>query len=239
MKRRTWVIVGATSIIAEEFAQLAAKEGHSLILIGRRKPQLDIIAADISLRYHVHCEVITVDLAEDIQALIKIIEHYKNTDLFIAHSVMTNNDTLNSSVISELLQVNVTNTIQLIHAYWQKKQKEHRILFISSVAACRGRAKNSLYGASKAAVEVYLEGLQQTASPSQQITIARLGYIDTHETYGQPGIFYASPPKTCAKACWHALTSKKRLIYHPNFWQFIMGIISRLPFFIYKKMGNI
>lgn len=239
MKRRTWVILGATSIIAEEFAHLAAKAGYALLLIGRDPVQLTIIAADITLRYHVHCDVLTADLATDSQQLIKILEHHKNIDLFIAHSMMINNNTLTSTNITDMLNANITNTIQLIHAYWEKKQTEHRVLFLSSVAACKGRAKNSLYGASKAAVEVYLQGLQQTASHNQHITIARLGYIDTHMTYGEPGIFYASPPKVCAKACWKALKANKREIYHPFFWGPIMALITHVPFFIYKKMGRL
>ena len=236
MSKRTWVILGATSVIAKEFAHLAAQSGHALLLVGRHHQQLAVIAADITLRYHVHCDVITADFAHDIHQLIKILEHHKNIDLFIAHSFMLNNDKLNSQNIAELVTVNISSTAQLIDAYWHKKQREHRILFLSSVAACKGRAKNSLYGASKAAIEIYLQGLQQAASPKQHITIARLGFIDTHVTYGEPGIFYASPPKACAKACWNALKDNKRLIYHPFFWRFIMALITHLPFSIYKKM---
>jgi len=178
MSKRTWVILGATSIIAKEFAHLAATLGHALLLVGRDQEQLDIIAADIRLRYHVHCDVMNTDFSNNIQQLITVLDHLKNIDLFIAHSVMLNNEKLTNKTISELINVNITSTIQLIEAYWHKKQTQHRILFVSSVAACKGRAKNSLYGASKAAVEMYLQGLQQAASHKQHITIARLGYID-------------------------------------------------------------
>ena len=239
MSRRTWAIIGATSIIAEEFAHCAALSGSSLLLVGRNKPQLAVIAADIELRYQVHCDVVSADFTHDIYPLIRIIEHHKNIDLFIAHSVMINNDKLTDKTIAELLNVNVLNTVLLIHAYWNKKQTKHHLLFLSSVAACKGRAKNSLYGASKAAIEIYLEGLLQAAKNSQHITIARLGYIDTHMTYEQPGIFYASPPKACAKACWQAIMTNKRYLYHPFFWRQIMAVFTHLPFFIYKKMGRI
>ena len=239
MKRRTWVILGATSIIAEQFAHLAAQSGHALLLIGRDQSQLAIIAADIALRYPVHCEAITADLAQNINALLKILEHHKNIDLFIAHSVIINNDKLTTDSITELLTTNVTNTIQLIHTYWHKKQTEHKILFISSVAACKGRAKNSLYGASKAAIEIYLQGLQQAASNNQHITVARLGLIDTHITYGKESPFYTAPPEACAKACWMALQTKKQLLYYPFFWRQIMGIICLLPFFIYKRLKQL
>lgn len=239
MTKRTWVILGATSIIAKEFAHLAAQSGHALLLVGRHQSNLAIIAADISLRYHVHCDVITADFAHDINQLIKILDHHKNINLFIAHSCMLNNNKLNNSTIAELINVNITSTAQLIDAYWHKKQSEHRILFISSVAACKGKARNSLYGASKAAIEVYLQGLQQASSHKQHITIARLGFIDTHVTYGEPGVFYASSPKACAEACWDALNSNKRMLYHPFFWRFIMTAIIMLPFSIYKKMRHL
>jgi short-subunit dehydrogenase len=239
MKRQTWVILGATSIIAEEFAHLAAKAGYALLLIGRQKTQLDIIASDITLRHHVHCDVFATDLSKPIDPLLKILDHHKNTLLFIAHSFIVNNEALTDDKIVEVLNVNVVNTSRIIHAYWHKKQHEHRLIFLSSVAACKGRAKNSLYGASKRAIEIYLEGLQQEASSTQHITIARLGFIDTHMTYGERGIFYASPPKACAKACWKASYAKKRKFYHPGFWRFIMGIISILPFFAYKKMRGV
>lgn len=237
MNTRTWVILGATSAIAEAFAHLAAKSGQDLILVGRHQSQLELIAADITLRYKVPCAVIKTDFANDVTDLIQALnQHSSEIDMFIAHSMMIDNNQLSSKTISALIQVNITSTIQLIHAYWQKNQSQHRLLYLSSVAACKGRAKNSLYGASKTAVEVYLEGLQQAASDSQQITIARLGYIDTHMTYGLPGIFYASPPEACAEACWQAIKSKKRKIYHPFFWRYIMAIITGLPFFMYRRM---
>lgn len=237
MTAKTWVILGATSIIAEEFAHLAAQAGASLLLVGRNKDQLEIMAADINLRYQVQAGVQLVDFSKNLKEILRFIEtHAEEINLFIAYSFIEDNALLDQEKIEELIQVNVLSTVQIIHAYLHKAQREHRLIFLSSVAASRGRAKNSLYGGSKILIETYLEGLQQASAGKFQITIARLGFIDTVQTFGVPGVFYASPPKNCAKACWHASYAGKRLIYHPFFWRFIMGIISRLPFFIYKKM---
>lgn len=237
---RTWLILGATSIIAEEFAHLAAQAGQNLLLVGRNTAQLEIITADIRTRYQVSCDYLFTDFADDLTKVLKILtESQMELDLFVAHSYIKQNSELNAKHIKELINVNLLSTTQLINAYLQKSQSQHRLIFLSSVAACRGRAKNSLYGGSKAAIEVYLEGLQQAGKDTLQITIARLGFIDTNQTYGVPGIFYASPPKSCAKACWQASYSRKRLIYHPFFWRFIMALITRLPFFIYKRMTNL
>jgi len=237
MNIKNWIILGATSIIAQEFAHIAAHAGHELLLVGRNMQQLDVLAADIRIRYHVNCKILIIDFAKDIQALLKILQHGKEEyALFIAHSLMINNQELNTQTITKLLDTNTVSTIQVIHTYLQRKQTQQHLLFLSSVAACRGRSKNSLYGASKAAIEVYLQGIQQAATRHQIITIARLGFIDTRLTYGEHGIFYASPPKSCAQACWKALRQKRRMIYHPWFWRFIMGMIIHLPFIIYKKI---
>jgi short-subunit dehydrogenase len=240
MTSRMWIILGATSIIAKHFAHKVAKSGHSLRLVGRDKEQLDLIAQDIQLRYHVSCDVLTMDTTDSIELLLSaLFSSNKEMDLFIAHSEFTTNDHLDISSISTLIKTNVVATALIINSYLNLKQTQYNVLYLSSVAACRGRAKNSLYGGTKAAIEVYLQGLQQEASENTHITIARLGFIDTKQTYGLPGIFYAAPPEHCAQACWQALYKKKRMIYFPSFWGFIMAIITRLPFVIYKRMDGL
>lgn len=238
MKSVTWVILGATSIIAQEFAHLAAENGHPLILVGRNKDELDIIAADLKIRHQAQYEIILCDFSQTTETLNhQLNEKDEELALFIAHSDLTNNDALNPKVIDHLITVNVISITQIIHSFLQKTQPSHRLIFLSSVAACRGRAKNSLYGASKAAIEVYLQGLQQTRDANRHLMIARLGFIDTAQTYGMPGVFYASMPKHCARACWQAHYADKALIYHPSFWRFIMAIIKALPLFIYKRLN--
>ncbi len=237
MNIKTWLITGATSIIAQEFARLAAKSGCNLLLLARNADELAIIASDLQLRYQIQCTVVVIDFSENINSKIHdlMLEDHE-LSVFIAHSLTMDNQNLTPEKINALIQTNITSTVQLIHAYFSKKQTTHELIFLSSVAGCRGRAKNSLYGASKKAIEVYLEGLQQHAKPHEHITIARLGFIDTPQTYGLPGVFYASPPKSCAKACWQACVQKKRMIYHPFFWKYIMEIIKQLPFILYQRL---
>ncbi len=240
MTSRTWVIVGATSIIAEKYAQLVAQAGDNLLLVGRQEEQLALIANDIKLRYQVDSETLIMDLEAKPEKILSIFKtDQRELDLFIAHSNFTENKDLNIQSITELINTNIQATILLIYAYLNRPQNKHNLIYLSSVAACRGRAKNSLYGASKACIEIYLQGLQQAASASQKITIARLGFIDTKQTYGLPGIFYAGAPENCAKSCRNALKRSKHLFYFPFFWRGIMAVMTHLPFFIYKKMSEL
>lgn len=238
MKKRLWLILGATSIIAKQYAHQIAAQGMPLLLIGRDSAQLTLIANDIRLRFKVDCSVRVMNMQQDVAGFFDEIHAARDHeyDFFIGHSVFTDNTGLNHQTINELIQVNILSTIQLIDSYIKLPQSAHNIVYLSSVAADRGRAKNSLYGASKACVELYLQGLQQAASVNQQITIARLGFIDTKQTYGVPGVAYAASPKDCAKACFKALQQKKALIYYPVHWRIIMWIIKSMPMVLYKKM---
>lgn len=236
--KRTWIILGATSIIAEQFAHIAARENHNLRLVGRDLKQLSLIAQDIQLRFNVACEVFACDLEQKPELLLNVFNHIENEcDLFIAHSDFTDNSHLTTESIEKIIKINILATTLFINHYLNLKQEEHHILYLSSVAACRGRSKNSLYGGTKAAIEIYLQGLQQAASATQHISIAKLGFIDTKQTYGLPGVFYAAPPHACAAACWLAIKKHKRIFYFPQFWFFIMTIIRSIPFSIFRKMG--
>ncbi len=233
----TWVIVGATSSIAKAFAHIAASFGHALLLVARDPQELEIVASDLRIRYGVICDTYLLDFTQESSVfLTKLSSMSSEIALFIAASSQYLNDELTDKHIDSLIHMNVLNTTKLIWAFLQKEQTSHRLIYLSSVAGLRGRAKNSLYGGSKAAIDIFLQGIQQTAKHSPIITIARLGFIDTIQTYGQPGIFYASTPIICAKACWKASSKNKRILYHPSFWRFIMLIIENLPFFLFKKV---
>lgn len=235
--KRTWIILGATSIIAEQFARLAAKEQVKIRLVGRNLEQLNLISQDLQLRYAIFCEVLVCDLSQRPEVLLTLFDSIEGEcDLFLAQSDFTDNAHLTANSINQIIKINILSVVVLINHYLNLKQQEHNIVYLSSVAACRGRAKNSLYGGTKAAIEIYLQGAQQAASQTQHICIARLGFIDTKQTYGLAGVFYAASPEACARACWKAIKKRKRVIYFPKFWFLIMTIIRALPFFVYKKM---
>jgi len=237
MKTKRWVIVGATSAIAQAFAHTVAATGANLLLIARDVQELEIIANDCRLRHHIDCETLCIDLQQNISPLLGRLQN-EQEELFVllAASTIIVNASLDSQNIDTMLQVNALALSQIIHGYWQKKQSTHRLIFLSSVAACCGRNKNSLYGGSKALIETYLQGLQQQASKTQHLTIARLGFIDTVQTFGMKGIFYAAAPKDCAQACYRANLRGNRLIYFPFFWRPLMWIIGHVPFQLFRRV---
>lgn len=233
----TWIITGATSSIAEAFAHKVAELGDSVILVGRKEAPLKPIASNITLRYGVNADIQLMDFSEKNSSLNALLETSNNLSLFIAHCEQVTNTELNEKNIESAITTNITKTIQLIHAYLQKPQNNHNIIFVSSVAGLRGRKKNSFYGATKRAVDTYLEGLQHENIQGRTITIARLGLIDTKTTYGTVTFPLLASSQKTATSLLEAHKKGKRMVIIPRFWKIIMSIIVCLPFGIYKRLS--
>ncbi|QDQ39321.1 SDR family NAD(P)-dependent oxidoreductase [Legionella geestiana] len=240
MKENLWIVVGATSAIAEAFARMTAAEGAPLLLVARNIERLKVLQADIRLRYKTPCDILACDLAKDSTPLLHAIENLPGeVFLFLAQGLVLDNNVLDKHTIDNMLAVNSASVIHSVHTCLQRAQNTQQIVFLSSVAGMRGRARNSLYGGTKSAVEVYLQGLQQESVKNRHITIARLGFIDTQNTFGLKGAALAISPERAARACLHAIRHKKRMVYIPFFWRIIMGVIVWLPFWMFKRLWQL
>jgi uncharacterized protein len=57
------LVTGASSGIGLALARVLAREGHDLVLVARRAPELQSVADEVTSRYGAHATVVTADLA--------------------------------------------------------------------------------------------------------------------------------------------------------------------------------
>ena len=118
--------------------------------------------------------------------------------------------------------------------------KNHgRLAVIGSVAGDRGRKSNYIYGASKALIDRYMQGLQHRIGllgSNVTATLIKPGPTQTPMTAGISGKGKMATPEQVAKDIVDGIHANKRVIYTPSKWAIIMMIIRHLPFFILKKM---
>lgn len=107
---------------------------------------------------------------------------------------------------------------------------------ISSVAGDRGRASNYPYGASKAGLSAYLEGLRQRLRGSGVlIQDVKPGPIRTRMTAGMRSLSMAAP-ETAARDIVRAIDRGRDAVYTPGYWRIIMAVIRAIPAPVFKRM---
>ena len=239
------LIVGATSAIAEATARLFAAEGSRLCLAGRRATRLESIAEDLRVRGAGQVETLMLDV-NDLQqhpsAIAMASAAMGGIDsVLIAHGTLPDQHSCQRSVQAtvDAFTTNALGSIALLTvvANMFEAQRSGTIAIISSVAGDRGRQSNYVYGAAKAAVSVFAQGLRNRLSGAgvRVITI-KPGLIDTPMTAAfAKGPLWATPA-TVAKAIHRAMMRGEDVVYAPWYWRWIMGAIKAVPERIFKKL---
>ncbi len=241
------LVLGASSGIAQALVDLWAKGGARLILAGRRLEDLERIAADARIRHGTRlvCEPFE---AEDTEShpefLNRASEHFTGFDgVIVCYGFMADQKEAQSNVemARRTIAVNLTSVISILElaATHLERQGSGWIAGISSVAGDRGRQSNYIYGASKAGLSTYLQGLRNRLfSRGVHVLTVKPGFVYTAltETLLDPrSPLVARPPKV-ARDIDRAIRRRKNVVYTPWFWRVIMTIIWSIPEAIFKRL---
>jgi NAD(P)-dependent dehydrogenase (short-subunit alcohol dehydrogenase family) len=109
---------------------------------------------------------------------------------------------------------------------------------ISSVAGDRGRKPVVMYGASKAGLSAYLEGLDHKFHDrGLRVITIKPGFVKTGMTAGLKPPPFAGEPEGVARDIVRALDRGTPVVYTPRMWQLVMLVIRSLPRFVMRKIG--
>ena len=241
-----WVIVGATSPIARAFAALIARECSSVLLAGRRPEMLARDAADLSIRYQVQSAPLAFDItnlsghAAFAEACRRRIAGTMN--VFVAAGAMPPQEAIEKDyrLLEASLAANLVGVAALLLAFAPhlEHQRSGSLVVLGSVAGDRGRPKNYVYGAGKAGLHVFLQGLRaRLFRHGAHVLTVKPGFVDTSMTFGMPGLFLVASPEDCAEACLAAVHRRTEIIYTPHFWWPLMLAIKAVPERIFKRLN--
>ena len=240
------MIIGATSAIAIEAARLWAKEGNNLFLIGRNREDLNSISKDLivlganSVEYLVQDLINYSEIETNLETALNFLDKLDIT--LIAHGVLYESEKVinDLELIEESIRVNFLSVVMFTNEISKIliKQRNGTIAVIGSVAGDRGRQSNYIYGSSKAAVEIYLQGLRQKLSKHRiNVLCIKPGFVNTPMTKTIKKNILFVKPTVIAKDIINSINNKKSVVYTPKYWYYIMLIIRSIPEFIFKKMS--
>ncbi len=238
-------VAGALSAIAQETARCFAAEGAAFFLAARDGEKLAISGADLKTR---GASSVTV-LAADFDVLESHAEIVRKAEAelggieiaLIAYGFLPDQTACEQDFDLTLKAIH-TNFISVVSLVMQltplfENQRGGTMAVIGSVAGDRGRPKNYVYGTSKGALALFLQGLRARLSRSGvNVLTVKPGFVDTPMTAGHAkNILFADAPSVGC-AIHRAILARKDILYVPGFWRWILFVIQCIPEGLFKKL---
>src|SRR5262247_732353 len=216
-----------------------AERGDALFLLGRDPREMDLSARDLESRGaaapvgHGSLDLArpegfagALDAAE--RALTRI------DALVVTGGAFESQDDLSRDParLEALLHANFTGTVLLCQQAAERLAARGGglICAFSSVAGDRARRSNYLYGASKAGLSAFLDGLGLAyGDRNVRVICARPGFVKTGMTAALPVPPFASEPDAVARVVLRALDRGAPVVYAPPIWRWVMLPICLLP----------
>lgn len=240
------VVLGATKGIGRAIARRMAERGDRLFLLGRDEADLERSTRDIDIRAQRAsvvgfgvCDLSAPDgfvaALDAAAAALGEIDTVVVTAGDFATQVALETDVERTH---RLLATNFTNTIVFCeHARARLLAKGGTLCVFSSVAGDRGRKPVILYGAAKAGLSHYLEGLDHKfRSRGLRVVCVKPGFVKTGMTSGLPTPPFAGEPDAVAGDVVRAIDRGQPVVYTPRIWWAVMFVIRRLPRFVMRRI---
>jgi len=227
-------------------ARLMAERGDRLFLLGRDAAQLPISARDLELRgaekpvETAHCDLsLPQTFGPALDAAADALEGF-DTVVLSAGMFDTQERLENDAESAErLLSANFTNTVLFCEETRKRMLAAGRgtLCVFSSVAGERGRKPVVLYGAAKAGLSAYLEGLDHKFRAAGLKTVCvKPGFVNTSMTAGLKPPPLAATAQEVAPSVLRAIDRGKPVIYTPAIWRYVMCTIRHLPRFVMRRI---
>jgi len=242
---RRILITGATSAIAQEVAKHFAAEGDAFFLVGRNAEKLAAVADDLRARgaREVATESVDlIDLARCSRLIDQAAERLGGLDtLLVAQGTLPDQSACEAKPVLALREFSLNAmgpiTLLLKAAAHFESQRGGCLAVITSVAGVRGRRSNYVYGAAKAAVSTFLEGLRaRMAGAGVSVVDIRPGFVDTPMTAHLPKTPLFASAASVGARIHRAMVKGDAVVYTPWFWRPIALAIRLIPRAIFAKL---
>lgn len=241
------VILGGTRGMGRAISRQLAARGASVCVIGNEPEDLERTVADLRVRGpQASVSSAVCDLANPATfepALDAAIESMQGLDtVIVTAAVFATQEQLEADTerAITLLTLNVANTIGFCeHARKRLLANGGGTLCVfSSVAGERGRKPVILYGAGKAALSAYMEGLDHKyRSAGLRAVTVKPGFVKTGMTAGLKPPPFAGEPEGVAKIVLAAIDRGVPVVYAPRIWALVMLVIRWLPRAVMRRIG--
>lgn len=240
------VLLGATKGMGRALSRLMAARGDSLFLLGHSPDELDRSARDLEICGapapvgNAACDLL--EPAGFVSALDEAQRALGDFDtVIVSAGLFATQQELeaNSQLTARLLTVDFTNTVLFCEEVRRRflARGGGTLCVFSSVAGERGRRPVVLYGAAKAGLSHYLEGLDHKfRSAGLRTVCVKPGFVKTGMTAGLKSPPFAGTAHDVARRVLRAIDRGWPEVYAPRPWRCVMRVIRGLPRLVMRKI---
>jgi len=247
------VLLGATRGMGRALARLMAQRGDELFLLGRDPVELARSARDLELRAgRGRVGTATCDLEQPegfaaaleaaAAALVRLEAVIVTAGAFASQEALE----ADAEATRRLLAVDFTNTVVFCELARSRLLAGGggTLCVFSSVAGDRGRKPVVLYGAAKAGLSHYLEGLDHRFhAAGLRVICVKPGFVRTSMTDGLPAPPFAGQPEAVARRVLRAIDQHHQrgrgpsVVYAPAVWRWVMLAVRNAPRAVMRRVG--
>jgi NAD(P)-dependent dehydrogenase (short-subunit alcohol dehydrogenase family) len=239
--------LGATKGMGRALARLLAERGDALFLLGRDPADLERSARDLearSGRSPVATAACDLEKPETFApALERAVTALGGLDLVVVTAgAFATQEALESDpdLARRVLTVDFAHTVLFCEEARRRLLAKGggTLCVFSSVAGERGRKPVVLYGAAKAGLSRYLEGLDHRFhARGLRVVCVKPGFVRTSMTEGLPAPPFAGEPEGVARVVLRAIDRGRPVVYAHPIWSLVMAVIRALPRFVMRRVG--
>ncbi len=235
-------VLGSTSEVARAICQHLARRGcQRFHLVARNGEANQQLAAELQQRYGAAVSTEQTDLLADASLDGARLPRVGEFDLYVITAGSLGDAEQARSDGVEALRITAANYSGLIPwltaiATPERLARPGRLWVFSSVAADRGRPSNYHYGAAKAALTAFCEGLLlRCYGKPFAVRIIKAGFMATPMTVGKAPPALCASPESVANDLLRR-PNRRGIEYLPWWWSPLMRLIRLLPAFLASKL---
>jgi decaprenylphospho-beta-D-erythro-pentofuranosid-2-ulose 2-reductase len=140
---------------------------------------------------------------------------------------------------TEIAQVNFTGVVSstIAVANQMREQGHGSIVMLSSVAGERVRRGNPVYGATKAGIDGFAQGLGDAlVDDGVHMLIVRPGFVMSQMTTGMKPAPFSTTPEKVADVTVRGLRARRRIVWAPTILRYVFSVVRHVPGPVWRRL---
>jgi decaprenylphospho-beta-D-erythro-pentofuranosid-2-ulose 2-reductase len=238
------VLGGSSEIAAATLRRLVADRCRRITLAVRDTSSVDGLVAELS-ELGAEVDVVAFD-AHELTSHAKVVDDVfdrGDVDLVLsAFGVLGDQDRLDDDPAgaADVVVVNFAAQVSALTAVAarMRAQGHGMIVVLSSVAGERVRRDNAVYGATKAGLDGYAQGLaDRLDGTGVKVLIVRPGFVKTRMTEGMEPAPFSTTPEAVANDIVDGITKGSAIVWSPGILRWVFTVLRHLPLPVWRKVS--